>query len=56
MGPKGPRTHWGQRWRSLGRVWGILVLFLIVLGGIYLGVFTPTEAAGIGAAGAMLFA
>lgn len=56
MGPNGPKTPWNQRFRALGRVWGILVLFLIVLGGIYLGIFTPTEAAGIGAAGAMLFA
>jgi C4-dicarboxylate transporter, DctM subunit len=32
------------------------VLFLVVMGGIYLGVFTPTEAAGIGAMGALLFA
>ena len=34
----------------------MVALFLLVLGGIYLGVFTPTEAAGIGAAGALLFA
>jgi tripartite ATP-independent transporter DctM subunit len=37
-------------------VWGILLLFTVVLGGIYFGAFTPTEAAGIGAAGAFLFA
>lgn len=54
-GPSGPRTPWPQRWRSLGRVWGILALFTLVLGGIYLGIFTPTESAGIGAFGALLF-
>ncbi len=35
-------------------VWGVLVLFTVVMGGIYLGIFTPTEAAGIGAGGAFL--
>jgi C4-dicarboxylate transporter, DctM subunit len=56
VGPRGPRSDWKTRLIALGRVWGILVLFTIVLGGIYLGIFTPTEAAGIGAAGAMFFA
>jgi tripartite ATP-independent transporter DctM subunit len=56
MGPRGEKVGWAGRWRTLGKVWGVVVLFLVVLGGIYLGVFTPTEAAAIGAAGAMLFA
>lgn len=56
MGPSGPKSSWSKRWRSLLNVWGILALFLLVLGGIYLGIFTPTEAAGIGAIGAMFFA
>ncbi|MBP6777454.1 MAG: TRAP transporter large permease subunit, partial [Piscinibacter sp.] len=38
------------------RVWGVVALFVLVLGGIYGGVFTPTEAAGIGAAGGFVFA
>ena len=42
--------------RALSGVWGVVVLFAVIIGGIYLGVFTPTEAAGIGAAGAFLFA
>ena len=54
-GPPGPRTPWPQRFAALAKVWGILVLFLVVIGGIYLGIFTPTEAAGIGAGGAFLF-
>jgi tripartite ATP-independent transporter DctM subunit len=45
-----------DRFRSLKSVWGVLVLFGVVLGGIYGGVFTPTEAAGIGAAGGFMFA
>lgn len=55
MGPPGPRIDWPQRLRALSRIWGILVLFLLIMGGMYLGVFTPTEAAGIGAGGAFLF-
>lgn len=56
LGPPGERFGWGERLRSLAGVWGVLVLFSVVMGGIYLGVFTPTEAAGIGASGAFLFA
>lgn len=55
-GPPGERMTWPQRWRALREVWGVLVLFVIVMGGIYGGVFSSTEAAGIGACGAFLFA
>lgn len=55
MGPCGPSTTWKTRFTSLGGTWGMLLLFLVVMGGIYLGVFTPTEAAGVGAFGAFLF-
>ncbi|MFA7392745.1 MAG: TRAP transporter large permease subunit [Pigmentiphaga sp.] len=55
-GPPGERTSWLDRLRVLRRVWGVAVLFLVVIGGIYLGVFTSTEAAGIGAGFAGLFA
>jgi TRAP-type C4-dicarboxylate transport system permease large subunit len=44
------------RFRSLGKVWGVVALFLFVLGGIYVGFVTPVEAGGVGAAGAFLFA
>lgn len=54
-GPAAARTGWPERLRLLRGVWAIVALFALVLGGIYLGVFTPTEAAGIGAAGAFLF-
>jgi C4-dicarboxylate transporter DctM subunit len=55
-GPAGPRLSWPARFTALRQVWMVMVLFLIVIGGIYLGVFTPTEAAGIGAAGAFVAA
>ncbi|WP_339108372.1 TRAP transporter large permease [Thioclava sp. GXIMD4216] len=43
-----------ERFRALKGTAGALVLFVFVMGGIYLGVFTPTESAGMGAAGALL--
>jgi C4-dicarboxylate transporter DctM subunit len=56
LGPPGAKHGWPERLRALANVWGVVVLFVLVLGGMYTGVFTPTEAAGIGAAGAFLFA
>ncbi|MCG6115896.1 MAG: TRAP transporter large permease [Mesorhizobium sp.] len=55
-GPAGERTDRAERRRKLARVWPVLALFVVVMGGIYGGIFTPTEAAGIGAMGALLFA
>ena len=55
-GPPGARTEWIERFKALGKVWGIVLLFIFILGGIYAGVFTPSEAGGIGAAGALIFA
>lgn len=52
MGPAGERTSVREKFAALGRTWAILLLFAIVIGGIYFGVFTPTEAAGVGAVGA----
>jgi C4-dicarboxylate transporter, DctM subunit len=54
--PAGERSTWPQRWAALRGIWGVVVLVIVVLGGIYGGVFTATEGAGIGAAGAFLFA
>ena len=56
LGPPGERLPWRVRVRALKGIWGMLVLFAIVMGGIYGGVFTPTEAAGIGAFGAFAIA
>jgi len=54
-GPRGERVSWHERMVAIGDVWGVLILFLVVIGGIYGGVFTPTEAAGIGAGGGLVF-
>lgn len=56
LAPPGPRTSILEKLVSLKGTWGMLVLFLLVIGGIYMGIFTPTEAAGVGAFGALLFA
>ncbi|MBW1802998.1 MAG: TRAP transporter large permease [Deltaproteobacteria bacterium] len=56
MGPRGPRTGLKEKVVSLKGTWVVLVLFFVVIGGIYLGVFSPTEAAGVGAFGAFVFA
>lgn len=55
-GPAGARAGRAERLQKLARVWPVLALFVVVMGGIYGGIFTPTEAAGIGAFGALLFA
>ena len=55
-GPRGERTAWKLRWIALYKIWGVIFLFLLILGGISFGVFTPNEAGGIGAIGALLFA
>lgn len=52
MAPPGPHFSWRERFKSLWRVWGVASLFTLVIGGIFLGWFTPTEGAGIGACGA----
>lgn len=63
-GPAGERTSWTQRIIALKAVWAVLLLFFLVIGGIY-GVFdfaplnltfSPTEAAGMGAMGAFIIA
>jgi tripartite ATP-independent transporter DctM subunit len=54
MGPRGPASSWPVKIRSLSGTWGMLLLFAVVIGGIYTGIFTPTEAAGIGAFGALI--
>ncbi len=55
-GPRGETSTGSQRLQALKGVWGTILLFSLVMGGIYGGIFTPTEAAGIGAAGAFLIA
>lgn len=56
LGPPGPRTTFRQKIYSLRNSWVVLVLFLVIMGGLYLGWFSPIEAAGIGAFGAFILA
>lgn len=53
-GPAGPRHTWSERLTALASIWKVLLLFIVVLGGMYVGVFSPTEAAAVGAFGALL--
>ena len=53
-GPAGPKTSFTDKIVSLKFTWPTVVLFLVVLGGIYRGIFTPTEAGAIGAFGALV--
>ncbi len=55
-GPPGERASWTARLQALRNIWGVLLLFAIVMGGMYGGFFTPTEAAGVGATGGFIFA
>ncbi len=52
--PSGPRTPWPERFAALRDIWATLLLFFFVIGGLYGGLFTPTEAGGMGAGGAFL--
>lgn len=52
--PAGEKTSWKERWASLRDVWATVLLFAFVIGGIYGGMFTATEAAGMGAGGAFI--
>jgi C4-dicarboxylate transporter, DctM subunit len=55
LGTAGPRTTWRARLVAMRDVWEVLVLFVIVIGGLYLGLATPVESAAFGAVGALLF-
>jgi C4-dicarboxylate transporter DctM subunit len=52
--PAAPRSSWLQRWHAAREVWAPMALFAFVIGGLYGGLFTPTEAGGMGAGGAFL--
>jgi tripartite ATP-independent transporter DctM subunit len=52
--PRGVRSDWPTRRTAIGDVWAPVLLFVFVIGGLYGGLFTPTEAGGMGAGGAFL--
>ncbi len=52
--PKGPKASWSDRLAAVGEVWAPILLFVFVIGGLYGGLFTPTEAGGMGAGGAFI--
>ena len=55
-GPATEYVGWSKRLKLFSQVWQVILIFLLVIGGIYLGWFTPTEGASIGAAGTGLMA
>jgi len=52
--PRAPRHSWKERMEGLRNIWATLLLFVFVIGGLYGGLFTPTEAGGMGAGGAFV--
>lgn len=54
LGPPGESSSWKEKVKSLRGVWGMLLLFLLVIGGLYFGVFAPSEAGAVGAFGAFV--
>lgn len=55
LGPQGPKTSWKEKLRSLKYSWTIVLVFVAVLAGIYLGIFTPTEGGAEGAFAVLVF-
>lgn len=55
-GPRGKIYGWYERIISLKQTIPVMLLFIVVIGGIYVGIFTPTEAAGIGVSGVLIIA
>ncbi len=52
--PSGTKASWPERLSAMKDIWAPLLLFVFVIGGLYGGVFTPTEAGGVGAGGAFI--
>ena len=56
LGPRGPRTTFKEKMASLSGLVETLILFLLVMGGLFVGFFTPTEAGAVGALGTLILA
>ncbi|MFH1652233.1 MAG: TRAP transporter large permease subunit [Chloroflexota bacterium] len=54
LGPAAPGTTFREKMAAFKGVWAITLLFVVVMGGFYFGVFSPTEAGGVGAFGALV--
>ncbi|MGH6725251.1 MAG: TRAP transporter large permease [Pseudolabrys sp.] len=54
--PAGPRHSWKERIEAVRDIWAVVLLFIFIIGGLYGGLFTATEAAGMGASGAFIIA
>lgn len=53
--PAVPAAPWSERWRAARRSWGVVLMMTTVIGGLYSGIFTVTEAASVGVAIAFIF-
>lgn len=56
LAPPSLKANRAEKIEGIKGIWGVLFLFLLMIGGMYFGIFTPTEAAGIGTFGTLLFA
>jgi tripartite ATP-independent transporter DctM subunit len=54
LAPRTPSATWKERIFSLKGIWAVLIIFMLVMGGIYFGFFTATEAGAVGASGTLL--
>lgn len=54
IGPPGPKTSFREKILSIGKIWIMALLFVLIMGGIYMGFFSPTEAGGVGCFGAFV--
>eukprot|EP01037_Dinobryon_pediforme_P042612 gene42612-53101_t len=52
--PSAPKASWKERGMAMRDTWAPVLLFIFVIGGLYGGWFTPTEAGGVGASGAFI--
>lgn len=55
VGPPGPVVRFPEKVKALRGTWEVMCLFVLIMGGIYAGFFTPTEAGAVGACGALVF-